>query len=98
MSLNIDKLTQIQLDKQKANEAIYNTIYNRCKKQIEFIASNSIDTQCTFEIPTFILGYPPINLNETMKYLLTTLNQQVYAQKIDNKTIYISWNLDNIKK
>lgn len=98
MSLNVQQLKQIQVDKKQAFEEIYLTIYNRCKTHIEFISGNSGGTECTYEIPSFILGFPPFHVSDCMEYVLKHLNRQVLAYRISDRTIFISWRIEHIKQ
>ncbi len=94
--LNVNQLKKIQEERKKVYDEIYLNIFNRCKKHIENLCIKG-ETNCQFEIPQFILGYPPIDVSKCSDFLLTALNKQVYAKKIDATNIYISWSIEHIK-
>lgn len=97
MSLNIKELKQMHKNYKDADETIFLVIFNRCKELIK-LNSKLGQSSCVFDVPTYIFGYPPFDLEVCMEFLLKKLTSQIIATRMTNISIYCSWKENELKK
>ncbi len=89
MSLN--DILQIEKERIKRERVVITTVYDRLKNRI----NNSVrvkSKECIYRIPEFIPGYPLINVEKTMEYLLNKLKKEGFiAGQMNQLDIYITW-------
>jgi hypothetical protein len=72
-------------------------IYDKIRARINNFASMD-SVACYYEIPSYIFGYPLINVPRAMEYCLAKLNKNNFiAVQVSDNTIYISWELSAIE-
>lgn len=89
MSLN--DILQIERERVRRERITLTTIYDRMKNRI----NNSVKVkskECVYTIPEFIPGYPLIDVEKTMKYLINKLTREGFiAVKLTELVLYITW-------
>jgi len=96
--MSLSSIIDIHKERKKKENEIFKTVYKRVEQNI--IYNVSIGSKaCIYTIPEAIWGYPLIDIPRTMEYLLYKLNKRDFiCVQLDPRNIYITWNLDTIKK
>jgi len=96
MSLN--DILKIEQDRLRRERVIFHEIYNRMKIRI----NNSVKArahECIYTIPNFIPGYPLINIEKTMLYLVNKLRKEGFiCIPLTSDQIFITWNAEELHK
>ena len=96
MSLN--KIVEIQENNRQRKMSVYKKVYDLIESKINVYVSKGSQA-CIYKIPEFIMGYPLINVPETMEYVLYRLNHNgLIAFATDTEHIYISWELSSERR
>lgn len=87
----LNELEQERKPLNEQNDEILNCIFEKCITVIKNI--NSIGkTDCVFEIPCFIIGYPLFNTENIIKPLRKKLkNKGLKSIHLESNKIFISW-------
>lgn len=98
--LNIRDLHKHHEDRRKTREKYYNNVLQKCWNRITMISSmHSYTTSCLFQIPEFVFGVPPYDMNECKQYIFNSLTKNGFRVELrDNKTFFISWDKKDIPK
>lgn len=92
------KLLDIDEQRIQRERVVLNTVWDRLVRRIELNMQHK-NHNCMFEIPTFIMGCPPINVERTMRYLLDKIQKEgLYALQVTNTKIFVLWSLDALRK
>jgi hypothetical protein len=83
--------------KKKEKHATFNTLLEQCVAKIKKYAGQQ-QYRCLYEIPEFILGSPPYQLNDALEYLMDKLKNQcgLFIRYFFPKLLYISWDYTEI--
>lgn len=74
----------------------FNRVYDMCQQRIISCAKKDM-LRTVFEMPEFILGIPPFNLNDALTHVIDRLkNNGFLVMYFFPKLLYISWDLDEI--
>lgn len=96
--MSLADILEIEKNRRRNLRIILNTVYDRVK--IRIINHVTIGAKfCVYKIPDFIPGYPLINVELTMKFLLKKLkNEKFIVYQLDSHHILIYWDPEEIKK
>jgi len=98
LSPTVENVLSIQKKRGERMDKLKEKILQMVKERIQNYANFS-QTNCIYEIPTFLFGYSPYNLQDMNKYISKKLkNEGFYIQKINEQFIYISWNINDLGK
>lgn len=96
--LNIFDLHSIINKKNEIKYECYDFILEKIHKKIVQACENK-KTICCYEVPDFIIGFPLINLNECIIYLIDALKKNGFiVQYFLPNIIYISWDINDVEK
>lgn len=92
----------IEIQQRKKNKEIdmFEKIYEDVKTKIQYYVTMNQLT-CIFKIPSFIFGFPLVNISKTMEYILLRLTKEGFiAFKVQNKEdeVFISWEISSVLK
>ena len=74
----------------------FNKVYDLCQQRIISHAKKD-KMRTVFEMPEFILGIPPFNLNDALTHVIERLkNNGFMVMYFFPKLLYISWDIDEI--
>jgi len=82
--------------KKSFRKECYNKMLDFIVRKIENKALNG-ETYMLYEIPEFILGEPPYEINECSKYLMKELKKHSFLKDVSfypPNVIFIGWKLD----
>lgn len=96
MAVNARDLNRMIDSKKLERNAVFNRVYDMCQQRV--ISHAKKDAMRTmFEMPEFILGIPPFNLNDALTHVIERLkNNGFLVQYFFPKLLYISWDVDEI--
>lgn len=98
LSPTVENVLSIQRKRGERMDKLKEKMLQMVKERIQNYANFS-QTNCIYEIPSFLFGYSPYNLHDMNKYLIKKLkNEGFYIQKISDQYIYISWNINDLGK
>ncbi len=96
--MNLEKLLEIQDNRKKKEIELYKAVLNNVEQLIEYYGLNN-KIACVFQVPSFMYGHPPINVEKTTEYIIGTLNHRGFiAIEIQPSIIYITWELTHALK
>jgi hypothetical protein len=88
----IDKLKNVRNNREENKIKTFRRCLRECMKRIEFVNQNTRKTECWYEIPSLIPGYPVFDINECIEFLYKSLTEMGFVIKIYlPKNIRISW-------
>lgn len=94
--LNILELNRSITEKKNLSIEVYEKIVSKCHRRIESTTEN-LKTNCFFQIPEFVIGYPLYDLSKCIEYTVDELKKNGFLVKYYfPKTIYVSWDLKEI--
>lgn len=95
-AVNVKDLNRMIDSKKLERNAVFNRVYDMCQQRvISFAKKDALRTM--FEMPEFILGVPPFNLNDALTYVIDRLkNNGFLVLYFFPKLLYISWDVDEI--
>lgn len=84
-------------DKRRAKRECYDSILDKVYAKISTKAK--IDwVRLVYEIPKFVVGLPPYDVNECAKYLTKALKKDGYFVEIyGDNVLYVSWDVNETK-
>jgi hypothetical protein len=90
--MSYDQLVQINQERKRRQELIYETVYERLKNRV-MNAAKLGSTSCFYEVPSLIPGYPLINVENTMIYLYKKLTSEKFGCfPVSESTLFVIWN------
>lgn len=90
-NLDIEQLNFKNKQLEKYRKKTYNQVKKQCYNKIN-IVSKTGKKFCWYIIPKFIVGHPPINIDECSEYLRTNLSKEpVLYDFFSPNLFYISW-------
>jgi hypothetical protein len=94
----VSSVIKIQENRSKRDEAVKQKILTMINdKIINYTKYNY--TNCIFNIPNFIIGYLPYNIDYMCNFLIKQLSKEgLYIIKLNSENIYISWNINDLHK
>jgi hypothetical protein len=99
--MNIHDLHKKHESRRMTREKYYKDILKKCWNRINMISSlHSYTTSCIFQIPDFVIGIPPHDMNDCSDYILNSLitnGFKVDREHNNNKIFHISWDKKDIK-
>ena len=94
--MSLEHIIKIEDDRHLRQNELYNKIYGLVTDKINKYVQLGAKT-CFYKVPQFIFGYPLINIEKTMDFLLRKLNHKGFvAFQQDHQTIYISWEISKV--
>ena len=94
--LTLDHLLKMQEEKKKQEIQLYKVVLTDVENQINIYAKND-KVAFLYQIPSFIFGYPIIDVPKTMEYIIGVLNHKGFiAIQVNPNVIYISWELTSV--
>ena len=96
---DINKLHQIQDHRENKRNSFYQTILQKCYSRIDWVSRyHSFSTSCCYEIPEFVPGIPPHDMDLCIKYIYNSLLSNGFKVKYVSKNIlYISWKKNELR-
>lgn len=93
-NLTAEQIAKMHEETYKKNTHVYEIVLQRCFRKIEEIIKKNINVNhILFEIPSFILGYPKINIKLCSNYLINNLVKNGFkVDFFEPHFIKISWN------
>jgi hypothetical protein len=96
--LNILELHRTINEKNKNKGVAYDKVLELCHKRVKFHANN-LKLNCFYEVPLYVFGYPTFDISKCIEYLKRSLENDGFLVKYYfPKYLYISWDLDEIKR
>ncbi len=98
--MSLYDIIEIQQRKKDKQIDLFEKIYEDVKTKIQYYVTMNQLT-CNFKIPSFIFGFPLVNIPKTKEYLLLRLTKEGFiAFDVQNKDdeIFISWELSAVLK
>ncbi len=94
----VSSVIKIQENRSKRDAAVKQKILTMINdKIINYTKYNY--TNCIFNIPNFIIGYLPYNIDYMCNFLIKQLSKEgLYIIKLNSENIYISWNINDLHK
>ena len=97
-SLNIHHLYETIQEKNKNRLKIFDNILKKVHSRIIY-NSKLEKTYCFYHIPEFIIGVPLYNTEDLKQYIINSLQKNGFLLLyVDPNWIFISWDLETIKK
>jgi len=95
-SVNVKDLNRMIETRKLDRNVAFNRIYDMCQQRIISHAKKDM-LRMVFEMPEFILGIPPFNLNDALTHVIDRLkNNGFLVMYFFPKLLYISWDMDEI--
>lgn len=95
-SVNVRELNRMIESKRLERNAAFIQIYDTCQ-QLVIRHAKQERLRTVFEVPEFILGIPPFNLNDAITYVIDRLKKNGFmVSYFFPKLLYISWDVDEI--
>jgi len=96
--MSLVEILQIERERMLRERVVLTTVYDRMKNKINNCVRIK-QRECIYTIPEFIFGYPLINIDKTMNYLLSKLNREGFiALQLSAFDLYITWDPHKIKQ
>lgn len=96
MSLN--DILQIERERVIRERVVLTTVYDRMKNRINSSVRVKAK-ECVYTIPEFIPGYPLVDIQKTMSYLLTKLKKEGFiAIQLTLLDLYVTWDPAKIRQ
>jgi len=93
MTINLDRILQLQKEKKKKDLEYYKNIFKMVENKIMKAAEYNY-MYTTFTVPAFIFGLPPIDIPRTLEYITGLLNRKGFITiPVSFDTVFISWDL-----
>lgn len=96
--MSLSDILQIERERVRRERVTLVTIYDRMKNRI----NNSVRVkakECVYTIPEFIVGYPLIDVQKTMSYLLNKLRKEGFITfQLTALDLYITWDPEKIRQ
>jgi len=96
--MSLSDILQIERERVLRERIVLTTVYDRMKNRI----NNSVRVkakECIYTIPEFIPGYPLVDVQKTMNYLLTKLKKEGFITiQLTLLDLYITWDPAKIRK
>ncbi len=91
--MSLLEIAKIQEARQKRELEVYKNVFAKVQYKIYIYASNG-SKACVYKVPSFIFGFPLIDVPKTIEYIVAKLNHQGFvAMQLDHENIYINWDL-----
>lgn len=96
--MSLSDILEIERNRRRTMRIVLNTVYDRVK--IRIVNHVSVGAKfCVYTIPDFIPGYPLINIDLTMKFLLKKLKSENFiVYQLDSHNVLIYWDPEEIRK
>lgn len=95
--LNINKLYETQRKKEEMRLKTYDTIKKILYNKIDLVSKTG-KFSCWYQVPTIILGHPPINMEECCAYIQLELDKEILHYEFYTPNLfYVNWELHNLK-
>jgi hypothetical protein len=90
MTLDLNKLAFVQTEAYRQEKEIYIKLRQQCVMLIH-MASGVRRTDIYFQLPKFIPGFFPYNIEKIKKQLVASFESEGFAIIQEERAIYISW-------
>lgn len=98
MELNIVQLYKDIVDRQKRRTVAFEKVLQSCHKLIKTSCKHD-HMRCLFRVPDFVLGVPPYNIGECVKFLIERLEKGgFYLQYYYPNVLHISWDIADLER
>jgi len=99
-NFDINKLHKIQDNRENKRNSFYQKILRKCYCRIDWVSRyHSFATSCFYEIPEFVPGIPPHDMELCIKYIYNSLITNGFKVRYVSKNIlYISWKKNELRK
>jgi hypothetical protein len=96
--MSLSEILNIERQRRETSKIIFKTVFERVKIRINnYVKAGS--KFCVYTIPDFIPGYPLVNVDATMNYLLKKLTKEKFiVHQVDRYNILISWDYEELKR
>lgn len=96
--MSLQNVLDIQKKKNNKRKQLRQDIYDKIKNRIDYYARYG-KTNCQYQIPNFIYGYPHLNTEATADEIVNMLKQEGFiVVKLDAQNIFISWEETVVKE
>lgn len=96
--MSLRELLDLDIERKNREDAMHKSIYERLSNRMNS-ASNLRHNECIYTVPEYIPGYPLVNIQSSMEYLLRTVVAEGFiAFQIDARNLYVSWDHAKIRK
>lgn len=96
--LNIFEINRKIEEKERKINISHEKVLEKCHKQI-INSANESNLRTLIELPEHIYGYPLYDLNNCIKFVISSLNNDgFYVKYFFPKILYVSWDFNEIKE
>lgn len=97
--MNLEDIVKIQEERRNREVNLFQDLYERASSKIKNYVSMGSQA-CVYQVPSFVFGYPLIDVPKATEYLLARLNHEGFiAFQVENSDkIYISWELSALER
>ena len=96
-SLNLSELQKYQKSRESRKYDYFEEVLRKCHHKIKISASN-FETQCFFQVPSFILGLPSYSQKLCCEYVMNKLIQDgLKVLFINPNILYILWDVQYVE-
>ncbi len=96
--MSLRDILLIERERVKREKIVLSTVYDRMQNRI----NNSVrvrSKECIYTVPEMIPGYPLVNIDKTMNYLLKKLQKEGFiAFPINKSNLYVTWDPEKIRQ
>ena len=92
----IESVIELQKNRSNRDQLVKDKILNMIKDKIVNYTKHNF-TNCIFNIPHFIIGYLPYDIEKMCNFIIKNLkNEGLLVIKLNCENIYISWHIDDL--
>ena len=92
MSLDITRLNQVHVERNKNQSLVYETIYLGCQRKILYVNNHLYKKECVYDVPSYKFGLPLFNQKACTVYIMMKLRKyKFYAVYKYPNQIHIKW-------
>lgn len=97
-SNTVDSVIKLQKTRSKRDELVKEKILCMINDKIINYTKYNF-TNCIFNIPNFIIGYLPYDIDSMCNFIIKKLTKEgLFIIKLNCENIYISWHIDDLYK
>lgn len=96
--LNLDELHAHRDQSEENRLQLFDEILKKCHAKIKKYNAEFKKQECLYNPPIFVVGRPPYNYNDLIRYLILSLRKNGLKAEWndDHQSIYISWHRSDI--
>lgn len=88
--MDINKIKEISKERRQIRKQAFKFILEMCHNKINSLAYTGT-TNCWFELPSLIFGYPKYSMDECSEYLIKKLKKDGFVVDLIKQN-YLQWN------